>query len=72
MAESRRGLGRGLSALLDEVEATSQPEARRSTGAMEIPIELIRRNPAQPRRVFDEGELAELAESIREKGVNYP
>jgi ParB family chromosome partitioning protein len=72
MAESRRGLGRGLSALLDEVEAAAPPEARRAAGALEIPIELIRRNPDQPRRVFAEAELAELADSIREKGVIQP
>ena len=72
MAESRRGLGRGLSALLDEVEAASPPEARRAAGALEIPIELIRRNPDQPRRLFAEAELAELADSIREKGVIQP
>ena len=68
MAEGRRGLGRGLSALLDEVDAGA-PEMVRTAGAQELPIELIHRNPEQPRRQFDEAELEELAASIRERGV---
>lgn len=72
MAEGRRGLGRGLSALLDEAEAATTPEARRAAGAEEIPIELIRPNPDQPRRVFSEDELEELAQSIRQRGVLQP
>ena len=67
-------LGRGLSALIGEVEA-STPAAPAAGGAPavsgvnEIPIDHIRRNPAQPRRTFDEASLQELAESIRTKGV---
>jgi len=70
MAEGRRGLGRGLSALLDEVEAPA--EGRRTAGVTEIPVELVKANPDQPRRHFDETELEELAQSIREKGVLQP
>lgn len=70
MAEGRRGLGRGLSALLGESEAEgAEGEA---AGAREIPLELIRRNPDQPRRHFAEADLEELTESIREKGVLQP
>ncbi len=69
MVESRRGLGRGLSALLDEVEAP--PEAGRA-GMTEIPVEAIKANPSQPRRRFDDAEVEELAASIREKGVLQP
>ena len=71
-------LGRGLSALIGEVEgvsaysesddsagSTSPPRAEAST----IPIADIRPNPQQPRRHFGEAELSELAESIRAKGV---
>jgi ParB family chromosome partitioning protein len=72
MAEGRRGLGRGLSALLEETQAASTPEGRRAAGALDIPIELIRRNPDQPRRNFPETELEELAASIRERGVLQP
>ena len=70
MAESRRGLGRGLSALLDEVDPT--PAVASSTSVGETAIDLIQPNPDQPRRIFADGELEELAESIREKGVLQP
>ena len=72
MAEGRRGLGRGLSALLDEAEAATTQEGRRAAGALDLPIEIIRPNPGQPRRAFDSEELAELAASIRERGVIQP
>ena len=63
--EGRRGLGRGLSALLGE-------EAAGPGGAREAPIELIRPNPGQPRTHFAETELEELAASIRAKGLLQP
>jgi ParB family chromosome partitioning protein len=72
MAEGRRGLGRGLSALLDEVEAASTPEGRRAAGVLDVAIELIRPNPDQPRRMFGSEEMGELADSIRERGVLQP
>ncbi len=72
MAEGRRGLGRGLSALLDEAGAATTPQARQAAGVSEIPIELIRRNPDQPRRTFAPEDLDELTASIRERGVISP
>ena len=73
MAENRRGLGRGISALLGEAEAGAPGQsAAGGEGAREIPIELIRRNPEQPRTLFPDAELDELADSIREKGVLQP
>ncbi|HEY8573594.1 ParB/RepB/Spo0J family partition protein [Phenylobacterium sp.] len=74
MAEGRRGLGRGLSALLGEEDApaVAAVEGRPTEGAREIPIELIHRNPGQPRQHFDEAELAELETSIRASGVLQP
>src|SRR4051794_4774595 len=71
MAEGRRGLGRGLSALLGEAEDIAHA-VDPSEGVREIPVELVRRNPHQPRQVFPEAELAELAESIRQSGVLQP
>ncbi len=75
----RRGLGRGLSALLDEgvvAEATLRDTAKGDqsppSAGQEVPIELLRRNPDQPRRYFDETELEELADSIRQRGVLQP
>jgi len=72
MAEGRRGLGRGMSALLDEVAAASTVEGRRAAGVLEAPIEQVRPNPEQPRKAFAAAELDELAASIREKGVLQP
>ena len=73
MSEGRRGLGRGLSALLGEVDsAPAQAPGDTAGGSREAPIELIRRNPDQPRRTFREEDLVELSDSIREKGVLQP
>jgi ParB family chromosome partitioning protein len=71
MAENRRGLGRGLSALLGESEEIAHASDPAS-GVRDIPIELIHRNPEQPRQTFDEAELAELEASVRDKGVLQP
>jgi ParB family transcriptional regulator, chromosome partitioning protein len=75
---SRRpsGLGRGLSSLLGEV-AQEQPVdgaggAGQRGGIQLIPIASIVPNLAQPRRAFDEDSLAELADSIRARGVIQP
>jgi ParB family chromosome partitioning protein len=76
-----RGLGRGLSALLGEgeavdaareMESASGLESRAAGGVRTIPVELIEPNPDQPRKTFNEAELAELAESIAEKGLIQP
>jgi ParB family chromosome partitioning protein len=75
--EGRRGLGRGLSALLGETAAAAvDPAVEAPAGAPGsanlIPIELLRRNPDQPRKVFSEADIDDLAASIREKGVIQP
>lgn len=121
MSELRRGLGRGLSALLGEPVRTEPPKPASAPGAaapkpqpepprapiepprnvFELPvtnqppqqakqpaarsapsageggprsiaIDLVQRNPQQPRKHFDEGELNELANSIRTHGVLQP
>jgi ParB family chromosome partitioning protein len=121
MTELKRGLGRGLSALLGEPVKTEtptpanapawaapQPEPQRapiepprnvfelptntqqpppparpaapaptqpptaSDGPRSLPIDLVQRNPGQPRKHFDEGELNELSNSIRTHGVLQP
>ena len=68
----RRGLGRGLSALMAEVavDAETAPESR--SREQRLPVEKLVPNPDQPRRHFDDTALAELAASIREKGVIQP
>ena len=70
----RRGLGRGLSALLGEADPPSSAEAGadRTNPAQQVAVELLRRNPDQPRRIFGEAELAELTDSVRERGVLQP
>lgn len=72
MAENRRGLGRGLSALMEETDAPVADVPVVGGATSRAPIELIRRNPDQPRRFFAEAEIDELADSIREKGVLQP
>ncbi len=62
---TRKALGRGLSALLREVETTP-------AGLEQIPVDLIDRNPFQPRRAFPEDSLKELADSIRASGMVQP
>jgi ParB family transcriptional regulator, chromosome partitioning protein len=69
------GLGRGLSSLLGEVaqEAPVNGAAGARSGAVQmIPIASIEPHPGQPRRIFQEEALAELAESIRARGVIQP
>ena len=77
-----RGLGRGLSSLLGDVGVAAAagiavpkgdvPAPDRLSGLSEIPIEWINTGPWQPRRVFAQDALAELADSIRQKGIVQP
>lgn len=67
-----RGLGRGLSALMADVQSDAtetQPPKRAET---HLPVEQIKPNPDQPRRSFDKDALNDLAASIAEKGVIQP
>src|SRR5688572_20176492 len=66
------GLGRGLSALIGEAPAAPRAEVTAGAGVRPIEIARIRPNPAQPRQIFDEQALAELAASIAERGVLQP
>ena len=67
MASAKRGLGRGLDALLQGFdEGSTAPEIAL------VPIRKIRANPNQPRRDFEEDSLNELADSIRSSGVLQP
>ncbi|MEP3345145.1 MAG: ParB/RepB/Spo0J family partition protein [Litoreibacter sp.] len=73
MAE-KRGLGRGLSALMADIDVASPAKANSSVVSSDklIPIERIEPNPDQPRRDFVKADLEELAESIRAKGIIQP
>ena len=70
MAEGSR-LGRGLAALIGDVgDEAAVLERQRSQ--RRVPIEFLKPNPRNPRRVFADAELEELAASIRERGVIQP
>jgi ParB family transcriptional regulator, chromosome partitioning protein len=62
---TRKALGRGLSALLQEVETTT-------AGLQQVPVDLIVPNPFQPRSTFPEDTIRELADSIRSSGLLQP
>lgn len=66
----KRGLGRGLSALMADVGAQPTPEQIQKES--ELPIEAVQANPDQPRRSFSEDDLGDLAKSIAEKGILQP
>jgi ParB family chromosome partitioning protein len=68
--EPRRRLGRGLAALLGD--AGDSAVAERPRGQRKAPIEFLRPNPRNPRSLFREEDLADLTNSIREKGVIQP
>jgi ParB family chromosome partitioning protein len=78
MSESKprlKGLGRGLSALMADVEpnkAISGSKADSQAGVTSIPIEKIHPNPDQPRKTFKSDNLEDLANSILAKGVLQP
>ena len=72
MAEeaARRRLGRGLAALIGDVG--EEPSAERPRGGRRLPTGVLRPNPHNPRRMFSETELDELAASLRERGIIQP
>jgi len=72
MAEDRgRGLGRGLSALMgDETPMATARDAAKS--ARTLPVAFLRPNRFQPRKNFADEDLADLTNSIREKGILQP
>ncbi|WP_071674259.1 ParB/RepB/Spo0J family partition protein [Nioella nitratireducens] len=76
MAKQSRGLGRGLSALMADINeptASSQAEMPQPARAdRTVPIESVRPNPEQPRRAFTQDALQELSDSIAEKGIIQP
>ena len=83
MAAKRRGLGKGLDALLAGSAAGPEdgPGADADVGAAstpekgllrELPIEVIQRGQYQPRREFEPEALQELADSIKAQGVMQP
>lgn len=76
MSQNKRSsLGRGLSALMADLQTEDVAPPREGTpreGTLLIPTEQIAPNPDQPRRIFDQTALSELADSIRTRGVIQP
>ena len=70
--KQKRALGRGLSALIPQAGAVPTTGDLPGNSVMRLPIESIRRDSGQPRKVFDEVRLKELAESIRAQGLIQP
>ncbi len=66
------GLGRGLSALLDDSATGSTAIATPPTTAQRLPVAHLHPNPKQPRRRFEIEAMTELVESVRERGVIQP
>jgi ParB/RepB/Spo0J family partition protein len=69
-ARGGRALGRGLSALIGE--RLDERRLREEGHLRELPVDQVEVSRRQPRRVFDEEELRELAESVRNLGVVQP
>ena len=69
---SRRRLGRGLAALIGDMDLPAAPAVAPGPSDRGLPIELISPNPHNPRRRFADEELADLSRSIREHGVVQP
>src|SRR5690606_34164686 len=69
---SKKRLGRGLAALIGEIDRPTEERTAPIPNERNIPIEFVTRNPRNPRRMFSEVELEDLAQSIREHGVVQP
>lgn len=70
---SKRRLGRGLAALIGEIDQPTGLQTKPSVSAdRAVPIEHISRNPRNPRRTFDAADLEDLSKSIRQHGIVQP
>jgi ParB family transcriptional regulator, chromosome partitioning protein len=72
MTQPKRGLGKGLGALLGDAPVPTSPTSPSSDVLREIPIASITPNPFQPRKTFEQGALDELQASIAQYGVLVP
>lgn len=71
--QNRSRLGRGLAALIGDVNQTDAATSNdRSRGPKKVPTEFLRANPKNPRRSFVDEDLEDLVNSIREKGIIQP
>lgn len=65
-------LGRGLAALIGDMAPVDGPRVAESGGVKRLPVDFVIANKANPRREFDDVQLEELTNSVREKGVMQP
>ena len=70
MSKSKKGLGRGLSALFGDQNNTEKTP--KNQAILRVPLDNIKRNEFQPRINFDETKLNELASSIKQNGIIQP
>ncbi len=68
----RRGLGRGLAALLGDNDAEDYASLDRVRASKEVPIEQLQPNRFQPRHRFEDEAMEQLVASVREKGILQP
>lgn len=69
---TKRRLGRGLAALIGEIDSAPVAEKAPVASDGKVPIEFVSPNPRNPRRHFGDAELTDLAQSIREHGIVQP
>lgn len=69
--QGRSRLGRGLAALIGDV-GEEIGALERARGQRKVPVEFLRPNARNPRRVFDDAELEDLTASVRERGILQP
>ncbi len=69
---SRKRLGRGLAALIGEMDRPIDEPVKQASPDRTVPIAFVTANPRNPRRSFADADLADLAQSIREHGIVQP
>jgi len=72
MAREAKSLGRGLAALIGEVGAEIGTMQSSRGGPKKVPVEFLRPNPRNPRKAFEDAELEELTQSIKDRGIIQP
>ncbi|QRM29640.1 ParB/RepB/Spo0J family partition protein [Microvirga sp. VF16] len=73
MAKEMKSLGRGLAALIGEVgDEIGTMQQGSKGGQKKVPVEFLRPNPRNPRKAFEDSELQELTQSIKDRGIIQP
>ena len=72
MPMQKKGLGRGLSALIPGAQESTTVETPSGNSPKQVAVDRITTSPFQPRRTFDETKIEELASSIRNQGIIQP